>query len=87
MVKPTPMYNPLWVAMAVFIPMTWPLMLTSGPPELPGLMGRYVRLNKILITYNSNIGTPCCAYNAVCNSAAQTERIADGNDYFADTHF
>ena len=47
--KPTPML-PAWsppvvppvVAMAEFTPMTWPRMLTSGPPELPGLIAASV---------------------------------------------
>jgi len=31
--------------MAVFMPMTWPAMSTSGPPELPGLMAASVWMN------------------------------------------
>ena len=30
------------VSMAAFRPMTWPRALTSGPPELPGLIGASV---------------------------------------------
>src|SRR4029450_8568394 len=47
MAKPTPMLpdSPLMppvVAMAEFTPTTWPRRLTSGPPELPGLIAASV---------------------------------------------
>ncbi len=32
--------------MAVFMPMTWPAMSTSGPPELPGLMAASVWMKR-----------------------------------------
>src|ERR1035438_3569779 len=31
--------------MAVFMPMTWPAISTSGPPEVPGLMAASVWMN------------------------------------------
>ncbi|MNC98753.1 hypothetical protein D3C83_168110 [compost metagenome] len=41
--KPTPMLPLLpWVAIALLMPMTSPFMLTSAPPELPGLIGASV---------------------------------------------
>ena len=40
--KPMPMYPPERLAMAVLMPMTSPRRLTSGPPELPGLMAASV---------------------------------------------
>ena len=42
MEKPTPAYWPVCVAIAVFRPITCPSMLTSGPPELPGLIAASV---------------------------------------------
>ena len=42
MANPTPANWPTLVAMALFMPMTSPRMLTSGPPELPGLIGASV---------------------------------------------
>ena len=37
MAKPMPTEPPLWLKMAVLMPMTWPRALMSGPPLLPGL--------------------------------------------------
>ena len=42
MANPTPANSPVPDRMAVFIPTTSPLMLSSGPPELPGLMAASV---------------------------------------------
>jgi hypothetical protein len=36
--KPYPAYTPVGLAIALLIPITSPCMLTSGPPEFPGLM-------------------------------------------------
>ena len=36
--KPMPMLPPLRLRMAEFMPTSLPSMLTSAPPELPGLM-------------------------------------------------
>ena len=36
--KPIPWKPPVRVAMAVLMPITSPSRLTSGPPELPGLI-------------------------------------------------
>ena len=42
--KPMPMFPWRWpsVMMAVFMPITSPRMLSSGPPELPGLIAASV---------------------------------------------
>ena len=40
--KPSPSLPPDCDRMNVFTPTTSPLMFTSGPPELPGLMGASV---------------------------------------------
>ena len=40
--KPTPVLLPLLVKMAVFRPMSWPELSSSGPPLLPGLMAASV---------------------------------------------
>ena len=42
MAKPTPTLPPVGLAMAVLIPTSSPLILTSAPPEFPGLMGASV---------------------------------------------
>ncbi len=42
MAKPTPWKPPLRLAMALAMPMTWPRVFTTGPPELPGLMAASV---------------------------------------------
>ncbi len=38
MAKPIPMLPPLWEKIAVLMPTSSPLRLTSAPPELPGLI-------------------------------------------------
>src|SRR5438034_4951320 len=38
MAKPMPMLPPLWLKIAELIPTTSPFRLSSGPPELPGLI-------------------------------------------------
>ena len=38
MEKPSPAETPLGETMAVLMPITWPRMLNSGPPELPELI-------------------------------------------------
>ena len=40
--KPTPAFAPLDEAIRAFIPITFPYMSRSGPPELPGLMAASV---------------------------------------------
>ena len=40
--KPTPENSPVFEKIAEVIPMTSPLILRSGPPELPGLIGASV---------------------------------------------
>ena len=41
--KPRPWAGmPCGAATSVVMPMTWPLMSSSGPPELPGLMAASV---------------------------------------------
>ena len=40
--KPTPVFWPVLLAMAVFMPITSPRSLSSGPPELPWLMAASV---------------------------------------------
>ena len=39
MAKPMPTEPPVGEKIAVFMPITWPLTLNTGPPELPGLIG------------------------------------------------
>ena len=41
------------VETAVLMPMTWPALLTSGPPELPGLMAAsvWMRLRSVSADY------------------------------------
>ncbi len=40
--NPIPMYPPERLKIAVFMPITSPLRLISGPPELPGLIAASV---------------------------------------------
>ena len=40
--KPTPELAPDWLRIWVLMPMTCPSRSSSGPPELPGLMGASV---------------------------------------------
>ncbi len=44
MAKPTPTFadRKPSVLIEVFIPITWPFLSASGPPELPGLIGASV---------------------------------------------
>jgi hypothetical protein len=40
--KPMPAEEPLALKIIVFMPMSWPRLSSSGPPELPGLMAASV---------------------------------------------
>ena len=40
--KLTPADWPTELMIAVFMPITWPLAFSSGPPELPGLIAASV---------------------------------------------
>ena len=40
---------PTWLMMAVFMPMTWPRVFSSGPPELPGLIAASVWMIPLII--------------------------------------
>jgi hypothetical protein len=70
--------------MAVLMPTTSPCMLTSGPPELPGLMAASVCMK-------SSKG-PCLSCRALAlmipagHRGLQAERRADGDDPVADLH-
>ena len=48
MLNPTPSLPPPFEAIELLIPMTSPFMLTSGPPELPGI-DRRVGLEEVLV--------------------------------------
>ena len=49
--KPIPWYPPLWLKMPVLIPTSSPRVLTSAPPELPGLMAASVWMKS---SYSAN---------------------------------
>ena len=45
-----PMFWPPRPATAVLMPMTWPLLLARGPPELPGLMAASVWIMPVRVS-------------------------------------
>ena len=47
MAKPMPMEPPDFEKIAVLMPTSSPAMLTSAPPELPGLMAASVWMKKL----------------------------------------
>ena len=46
MAKPMPIEPPLRLKIDVLMPTSWPLMLISAPPELPGLIAASVWMKK-----------------------------------------
>ncbi len=89
MAKPMP-----WApsATAVFIPMTSPEILTSGPPELPGLMAasvwkRFVSCSVAPPPSPAVIGRPQARDNPGCYSVLELpQSITHGNRPLAYTH-
>src|SRR5664279_3620757 len=91
MAKPTPM-EPLWLldddedseAIAELMPITLPLMSTSGPPELPGLIAASVCTAFITVSWLVPVllwPCPCpwngswlCPWSGVCCSSAELVR-------------
>ena len=69
---------------AVFMPMTLPSWVNSGPPELPWLIGASTWMN-----WSYGTGADIAAHrrdDACGDRAAQAERIAHGDDPLAGLH-
>ena len=64
------------------IPMTSPLALTSGPPELPGARG--IRANDGQFIAASILGGDQRTDNPTRNRIALSPRMAEGKDHFTD---
>ena len=71
---------------AVFMPTTWPAALTSGPPELPGLMAASVWMRPWSSTPSAARSRSLGRDDAPCDGglATEVERVADGDDLVAD---
>ena len=83
MAKPMPIEPPLRLKIAVLMPTSWPVMLISAPPELPGLIAASVWMKK------PKSETPTCDArqrrdDAAGRRLADAERIADGKHQIAD---
>ena len=65
--------RPLRLLMAELMPMTLPSRLTSGPPELPGLMAASV-WRKSSYMFMCRPSRPLAADDAVRDGAGQAER-------------
>ena len=85
-VKPIPSFPPELLAMAVFMPITSPRRLISGPPLLPGI-DRGVGLQKVLILdvgAQLQVAPAFGADDAKRHRMAQAEGAADGQHEVAD---
>ena len=83
MVKPMPSLPLLPVTIAELIPITSPFMLTSGPPELPRLIGASVWMNDSYSLMPTAVPLEG-GDDAGRDALAQAERGADGHDQLAD---
>ena len=72
--------------MAVFMPTTWPAALTSGPPELPGLMAASVWMRPSRATPSAVEVAVLGRHDAAGDGglAAEVEGVADGDHLVAD---
>ena len=72
--------------MAVFMPTTWPAALTSGPPELPGLMAASVWIRPSRETPSAVEAAVLGRDDAAGDGglAAEVEGVADGDHLVAD---
>ena len=72
--------------MAVFMPTTWPAALTSGPPELPGLMAASVWMRPSSVTPSAVEVAVLGRHDPAGDGrlAAEVEGVADGDHLVAD---
>ena len=71
---------------AVFMPTTWPAALTSGPPELPGLMAAsvWIRPSSCSPSAVRSRSLADTIPRVTVGSPAEVQRVADGDDLVAD---
>ena len=81
--KPMPILPPFGPMIAVLMPMTSPLRLTSGAARVAGI-DRGVGLDEILVALDVEPGAPERADDARGHGLAEAERIADGDHEIAD---
>ena len=84
MAKPMPMEPPDFEKIAVLMPTSSPAMLTSAPPELPGLMAASVWMKKLIVA-DADLGTRQRRDDAAGHRLSDAEGIADGKHQIA--HF
>ena len=85
MLKPTPSLPPPLEAIELLMPMTSPFMLTSGPPELPGLIAASVWRKSWFSTSCELVHVPAPgADDPLADRVGQAERAAQGQDPGAD---
>ena len=84
MAKPMPeLWSAPFEAIMVLMPMTSPLELSNGPPELPGLMAASVWMASSIFAPSSVLNRPDGADDAARHGSAQAEGIADREDLLA----
>ncbi len=81
--KPMPTLPPERLMMAELMPISSPFMLTSAPPELPGI-DRCVGLNEIFVAVAADAGATQRADDARRDRMTEAERVADRDDEIAD---
>ena len=82
MAKPMPTEAPVGETITELTPITWPSMLNTGPPELPGLIG--ASSCRKLSNGPEPRSRPSAEMMPTVHRSAQAERIAGGQDPVAD---
>jgi len=89
MLKPIPSFPPLFVAIAVLMPMIWPCRFTSGPAAVAGVDGG-VRLQKVLGLKTSEPSPslseppPLGADDPIRQGLAESEGASHRQDHMSD---
>ena len=75
------------VSICELTPITWPSALSSGPPELPGLIAASVWIaSSIWKPLGAWIARPRAGHDAGRLGAVEAERVADRDDRVTDAH-
>ena len=83
--KPTPVFCPVRLAMAVFMPIRRPWVSKSGPPELPGLIAASIWMIDLIVRLLREGSVRFKLETMpVVSVPLQPERIADGKHTLPD---
>ena len=78
---------PTWLMIAVFMPITWPRVFSSGPPELPGLIAASVWMIPLIIRPFLALSERSRLLTIPeVERPLESERVAQGHDLLADQH-